>query len=107
MWRQAVLPKRRWINTKLRSASSQKIVLFMVTVVRTSNPTFDIHKFIVTEEADVEVTLDYILVVLDSNLGRDSSSIVSQRLLSKCFPIQYSSSYHPMLYILDTENVVK
>jgi hypothetical protein len=38
-WRQYFPPKRRWTSTGLNALTPQKTVLFIVTAVRTSNPT--------------------------------------------------------------------
>jgi hypothetical protein len=37
-WRHYVLPKLQWTSTRLHGVKSQKIVLFIATTVRSSNP---------------------------------------------------------------------
>jgi hypothetical protein len=38
-----VSPKRRWIPVELQDITTQKIILFIVTAVRTSNPAFVVY----------------------------------------------------------------
>jgi hypothetical protein len=42
-WRQDVPPNRRWTSAGLHSVTSQKMPLFIVTAVRTSNRTFSVY----------------------------------------------------------------